>query len=111
MPGIVNTNVVVANDVVSTDLVSIAPNAGYSVFLSTENLAGTVEITVFGSNKVGADPADTTEWAAINTATLSALSAYLLNVDRANYDFIFVQIDGLTGTGSFNNGYLRIVTK
>lgn len=109
MPGFVEDDLSVSSNVYRSPNATIESNDGYCVYLYTQNLSGTVNITVYGSAMPQSNREDLTQWAAIHTATLNAASSYLLNVEFSLYSDVFVLIDPTQdGGGSFNGGYLRL---
>ena len=109
MAGFVERDVVIANDVHLSRVLNIVNDKGYCVFLENPNLAGTVQITVYGTCYETPDRDQATQWAQIHQANLDPTSAYLLNVELSIYCCIYVKIDG-SGGGSFNNGFLRVIS-
>lgn len=111
MAGFVEEDLAVSGSVYRSPNANIESNDGYCVYLYTQNLSGTVKITVYATAMPKADKTDLTKWASIHTATLNASSSYLLNVELSLYSHVFVLIDGTQdGGGSFNGGYLRLTS-
>jgi hypothetical protein len=108
MSGFVETGIVESASVYTSPVAKIETRQGYSVYLYQENLSGTVDITVYASCHGNPDTSVPGQWAEIHTVSLAS-SAYLLNVEVARYTAIYIEIDATSG--SFDNGYLRVISQ
>ena len=112
MSGLVVNNISINNDVYRSAVVNILGNDGFCIFLISPTLLGDVCISIFGSAIPNPDKNNPEHWATIRSQDLLiSQEAFLFNVITPLYTSIYVKIDGTTEqTGSFSNGYLRILT-